>query len=208
MSAPTAPRHRHLRVRWSLLVATALTLVAIVALRRAEPDYERKIAPLPVPGKVGERVVARNFAITVKRARLARAYVTRPKSFDGPPRRVLPDGIWMSALVEVEALREPGSVSARLRTRDGLFYQLSGSDRPDVDAVNLAQKRFSPGLRVSGAFFFDVPRDRLQGARLEFFWGALPIPPGMDHRVDIDLGLDAAATRVLLAEARPEIDLR
>lgn len=203
-----APRQRHLRLHWSLLAATVLTLMAIVALRRAEPDYERKIAPLPVPGKVGERVVARNFAITLKRARLARAYLTKPKLFEDQPHRVLPDGVWMSALVEVEALREPGAISARLRTRDGLYYQLSGGDRPDVDAVNLVSKRLTPGLRVTGAYFFDVPPDRLEGAQLEFFWSGLPIPPGMDHRVDIDLGLDAAATRALLADAKPEIDLR
>ena len=206
MSAAVTPRH--LRVRWSLLVATVLALMAIVALRRAEPDYERKIAPLPVHGKVDQRVVSRSFAITLKRARLARTYLTKPKLFAEAPRRVVPDGIWMSALVEVEALREPGTISARLRTRDGLYYDLSGSDRPDVDAVNLAGKRLVPGLRVTGAYFFDVPPDQLQGAQMEFFWSGLPIPPGMDHRVDIDLGLDATGTRKLLAEARPEIDLR
>jgi hypothetical protein len=200
---------RRLPVRWSLVIATVAVLAAIVLLRKAEPGYEQKIAPIPVQGHVGVRVVARNFAVTVKRVKLARGYQVAPGLFETAPRILKPDGIWMSALMEVEALSAPGIVNAQLRTRDGLVYVASGPERPDVDEFNLSQKQLATALPASGAYFFDVPPDRLQGARLQFHWGAVGgYPEGMDHLVEIDLGLDAAAARKLQAEAQPVIDLR
>lgn len=208
-NAAGAGSRRRLPVRWSLVIATVAVLAAIVLLRKAEPDYEQKIAPIPVQGRTGVRVVARNFAVTVKRVKLAHGYRVAPGPFETAPRILKPDGIWMSALMEVEALSAPGMVNAQLRTRDGLVYVASGPDRPDVDEFNLSQKQLATALPASGAYFFDVPPDRLEGAHLQFHWGAIGgYPEGMDHLVDIDLGLDAAAARKLWAEARPVIDLR
>jgi hypothetical protein len=204
----TRPRRRR-PVRWSLVIATLAVLAAIVLLRKAEPGYERKIAPIPVHGRTGVSVAARNFAVTVKRVKLARGYRVAPGLFETAPRTLKPDGIWMSALMEVEALSAPGTVNAQLRTRDGLVYVASGPDRPDVDEFNLSQKQLATALPATGAYFFDVPPDRLEGARLQFHWGAIGgYPEGLDHLVDIDLGLDAAAIRRLRAEAQPVIDLR
>lgn len=204
-----APTTRRLQLRWPLVLATIAVLVAIVALRKAEPSYDEKIAPILVPGRSGDRVVARNFAVTVQRVKLARAYQVAPALFQTAPRTVRPDGIWMSALMEVEALSEPGVVRAQLRTRDGLVYVASDSDRPDVKQFNLSQKQLVAALPATGAYFFDVPADRLEGAHLQFHWGGVSgHPEGMDDLVDVDLGLDAAATRKLLAEAKPVIDLR
>lgn len=207
----TAPRLRSSRplpARWSLVAATLLVLGAIVVLRKAEPDYDRRIAPIALPGRVGERIQARAFEVTLKRAKLAGAYQLAPAPLETAPRIVRPHGIWMSALVEIEGRFEPGVVTARLRTRDGRLYRASPYTRPDIGDFALEGKRIAPGLRVTGAYFFDVPRDRLQGARLQFYWNAVGgIPNGMDHLVDIDLGLDAAATRKLRAEAPPVLAL-
>lgn len=209
-AAPANPgRARRLPVRWSLVVATLLVLGAIVFLRKAEPDYEARIAPITVPGKVGERITSRSFTVLVKRAKLAGAYRLAPGALDNAPRVVRPHGIWMSALAEVEGLQEPVSISARLRTRDGLLYVASPTSRPDIGGMGLQARRISPGLRVTGAWFFDVPRDRLEGAHLQFYAGGMGgIPTGMDHLVDVDLGLDAAAVKKLLAEAPPVLDLQ
>lgn len=206
-SAPARPRR--LPVRWSLLVAVPLVLAAIVYLRKAEPDYETRIAPIPVQGRVGERIQSRSFSVLVKRTKLAGAYKLAPGVLDDAPPVVRPHGIWMSALVEVEGRDAPVSIMARLRTRDGALYIASPSTRPDIGGMGLQARRIAPGLRVPGAYFFDVPRDRLQGAHLEFYAGAVGgIPTGMDHVVDVDLGLDAHAVRKLLAEAPPVLDLQ
>jgi hypothetical protein len=209
-AAPDASaRTRRVPVRWSLVLAVPLVLIAIVWLRRAEPDYEARIAPIPVHGRVGERIQARSFSVLVKRAKLAGAYRTAQRALDDAPPLVRPNGIWMSALVEVEGAREPVAISARLRTRDGLLYMASPITRPDIGGMGLQARRIAPGLRVTGAYFFDVPRDRLQGAHLQFYADAVGgIPPGLDHLVDVDLGLDAAAVRKLLAEAPPILDLQ
>lgn len=213
MSAPAdtpAPaRARRLPVRWSLLIATPLVLAAIVFLQRAEPDYEARIAPIPVHGRVGERVQARSFTVLLKRTKLAGAYKVKPGALDDAPRVMRPHGIWMSALVEVEALSEPGVVNARVRTRDGLLYQASPATRPDIGGMALESQGIAPGLTVTGAYFFDLPRDRLEGAHMEFYWGGIGrIPTGLDHVVDIDLGLDAATVRKLMDEAPPVLDLQ
>ena len=203
--APARPS----RVRWSLVLAVPLVLIAIVWLRRAEPGYEARIAPIPVHGRVGERIQARSFSVRVKRAKLAGAYRTAPGAPDDTPPVVRPNGVWMSALVDVEGTREPVAISARLRTRDGLLYLASPTTRPDIGGMGLQARRIAPGLRVTGAYFFDVPRDRLEGAHLQFYADAVGgIPPGLDHLVDVDLGLDAAAVRTLVAEAPPILDLQ
>lgn len=195
------------RRRLPLLVAAVLVLAAVVWLRRAEPDYDAKVAPIVLPGAVGQRVQARNFAVEVKKAKLAHAYLTKAGLFDAAPRTVASDGIWMSLLVEAEPLDEPGFISAQLRTRDGLIYRASDHGRPELGGSNFNGQELLTGLRGTGAYFFDVPPDRLEGAHAQFYWGNVT-PGQMDHLIDIDLGLDAAATRKLLAGAPPTLDLR
>lgn len=198
---------RHLPVRWPLVAATLAALVLIVLLRSHQPSYDDKVAPILVHGTVGQRAVARNFAVTVKKLKLAGAYRVDGRMEGDPSRVVAADGTWLSALLEVEALGDPGYVSAQLRTRDGRVYAGAARARPDIEGVNLAQTLLVPGLPASGAYFFDVPAAALEGATLQFYWGALA-PGGMDHLLDIDLGLDAERLRALRAAGIGELDMR
>lgn len=195
-----------LPIRWSLVVASVLVLVAIVWLRRSEPSFEEKLAPFMREGRLEQRVEARNFAVQVKRLKLAQAYLTEGPGFDRTPHRAAADGIWLSALVDVQPLQEPGFISAWLRTTDGREFIAAPNDRPKVDGLNFGEQQLATGLIASGAYFFDVPAEALQGAHLLFFWG-LSQPGDMDHVIDIDLQLDPAAVRKLRAEAVPVIDL-
>ncbi len=205
-SAPRTRRTRAMPVRWSLVVATVLVLAAIVGLRKSEPGFDDKLAPFVLEGGLQQRVEARHFAVTAKRIKLARAYLTAPPLFSDAPVRVVADGVWLSVLVDVEPLREPGFVSAWLRTRDGREFAAAPGDRPQVRGLNFGSQQLATGLVGSGAYFFDVPPDALEGATLRFFWG-LSQPPDMDHVIDIDLGLDANAAAKLRAGTQPEIDL-
>lgn len=195
-----------LPVRWSLVVASVLVLVAIVWLRKSEPSFADKLAPFVLEGRIDQRVEARNFAVRAKRLKLARAYLTEGALFSDNPRRVVADGTWMSVLVEVEALQEPGFISAWLRTRDGRTFIAAPGDRPKVRGINFGGQQLATGLAASGAYFFDVPADALEGARLVFFWG-LSDPGDMDHVIEIDPGLDAATVRKLRAATQPSINL-
>ncbi|RYZ72390.1 MAG: hypothetical protein EOP91_08265 [Lysobacteraceae bacterium] len=194
-------------IRWSLVAATLAALALIVVLRKNQPSYEEKVAPLTVAGAIGAPVTARNFEVTVKRVKLARAYRIDGRYSNDPSQVVRADGVWLSALIEATATREAGFLSAQLRTRDGRLYAASGGDRPRLDGVNLAETSLATGIAASGAYFFDVPEARLEGATLQFYWG-LGAPPGLDHLLDIDLGLDARALAELREQAVPELDMR
>lgn len=204
VATPATPRH--LPIRWGLLAASVVVLAAIVWLRRHEPGFDDKLAPFVLPGAMEQRVEARNFAVRVKRLKLAHAYRTRGAGFDSAPVQARADGVWLSALVEVEPTREPGFVSAWLRAADGRTFVAATGDRPRVGTLNFANVQLATGLVGTGGYFFDVPEDALPGARLLFFWG-LSNPADMDHLVEIDPGLDAAAVRKLRDEAQAVIDL-
>lgn len=107
--AASRPRGRMWATLRSLLwLATGLVLV--VAMIKAQSSYDEKIAPLLKTGALGQRVPARNFAVTVRRPRLAQSYTVADNTlFDGSPVRTLrTPGVWMSVVVEVEALQDPG----------------------------------------------------------------------------------------------------
>lgn len=198
---------RHLPIRWTLVLATICALGLIVFLRKHQPSYEEKVAPLKVSGALGAPARARNFEVTVKRLKLARAYRVDGRYSGDPSRVVRADGIWLSALLEATATQAPGFLGAQLRTRDGRLYAASGGDRPKLDGVNLAGTSLVTGITASGAYFFDVPEARLEGATLQFYWG-LGAPGAQDHLLDIDLGLDAARLQELRSKTVVELDLR
>ncbi len=195
---------------WPLLLAAVVVVCAIVWLRRHEPSYAQRVAPVRVPGTLGARIEARNFAVTVPEAGLYAAHALGApdaSSFSGKRVRLRTPGIWLSVPAQVESLREPGMVSAQLRTRDGLVYQNSDSDRPKIDTLNLDSRFVAPGLTERGRWFFELPPDRLEGLRLQVYWGGLT-PSQNDALVDIDLRIDAARARKLRAQAPALVELR
>lgn len=197
-----APRRR-IRAVWLEVPAGLLVLAAIVWLRWHEPGYAERVAPVRVEGVSGHRVQARNFAVEVDAGGLQVA-----KTLLGPPATSLATepvvvgtpGVWLSVPARIEALREEGMVSAIVRTRDGLVYQSGGSDRPKAPALNLDERFVAPGLPEQGRYYFELPPDRLEGARIQLFWGGL-VPGSNDALVDVDLGIDAGRARALLGRA-------
>lgn len=198
---------RPLPVHWGLVFATVASLAAIVALRSQQPSFDQKTAPMPIAGSVGAPVQARNFSVQVNKLKLAHAYLVDGRSRGEPPREVAADGIWLSALVDVETSRENGYISAQLRARDGRTYRAAPQERPDLGGFNLTDTYLVTGLPASGAYFFDVPLDALDGARLQFYSGSLA-PAQLDHLADVDLRLDAAKVATMREQAPPMLDLR
>ena len=205
MRATQAPP-RHLPVRWGLVIASVAVIAAIAWLRGHAPSFDDKLAPFVLPGAIGERVEARNFAVRAKRLKLAQAYRTPGPGFDSAPVEARADGLWLSVLVDVEPTQEPGYLSAWMRAADGRTFVAASGERPRVGNLNFANVQLATGLVGQGAYFFDVPADALVDARLLFFWG-LSKPGDMDHLVEIDTGLDRRALQALRAQAQPVIDL-
>ena len=206
-AARAARKKTRLTVRLGLLVATVLALALVVTLRREQPSFEQKTAPMLLHAAAGEPVEARGFSVRVGKVKLAHAYRIDDEPRGGPGREVRADGSWMSALVEVERLQSNGYVGAQLRTRDGRRYRAAPKARPDLKGFNLTDTYLVAGLPANGGYFFDVPATALEGASLQFFAGKAS-PAQLDHLVDVDLGLDAADVQAMLAEASPMLDLR
>jgi hypothetical protein len=212
MSAPIEPaaapaRWRLPRWRWRDALWIALALIAVVALRKGESTYEERDAPLLQAATAPGRVAGRNFAVEVGNLKAAHAYLLKG-DYSRPGDYLLrTSGLWLSVVAKVEAFDRPGYLGAQLRTRDGLVYVASSDDRPKLKGVNLRDRALAPGLVESGAWFFEVPADKLEGAHLQLYWGNL-LPQGGDSLVDVDLGIDAARARKLAAEAKPVLDLR
>ena len=196
------------RIGWRQWVWVLIGLALIVLMRKNLLSYDERLAPVPVHGAVKERVAGRNFAVTVNGVRLARSYKTAGAWISRQDTVVLKtQGIWMSAVVSLEAFQQPiGAVTARLRALDGSYYNAGGSDRPNVKGVNLTSQTVLPGLPQNGAYFFELPPAQLVGAHLEFFT-APHVPGSNDSLIDIDLGLDKAKVDDLLAKAPDEMSL-
>lgn len=199
---PRLRAFRHWR-QWLLVLAA---VGVIVLLRQGQLDLEERSAPFQQRASGLDRVAGRNFAIDVKGFKVAGAYLVAGDYGDPQPRRLSTPGVWLSLVATVEALQQPGLIGARLRTRDGRLYAAAPFSRPYVKDVNLDARTVAPGLPETGAWFFELPPDKLQGAHLQVFWGSRP--QGMDSLVDIDLGIDAVRARELLHQAPPILDLR
>ncbi|MGV8931050.1 MAG: hypothetical protein ACOH1R_02910 [Luteimonas sp.] len=209
MSARPTHAGRFRPIRWVLVVAALLCAVAIVWMRNHTPDVAARSKPYVHAGERGQKVLARNFSAEVKTGspKFARAYLLEARHSGEPPFRLASHGIWVSTVVSLEALEQPGTIGARLRSRSGRIYPAAGADRPSLPGTNLAGTVSSPGLPRSGVFFFELPPDQLEGLHMELFWD-LHAPQPWDSVVDIDLGLDPERTRKLLADASAELDLR
>ncbi|RDZ26452.1 hypothetical protein [Lysobacter silvisoli] len=209
MSAPTPaapPRWRLPRWRWRDALWIVLALVAVVALRKGQSDYEQRDAPL-LQSAPAARAQGRNFVVEVGRRKVAQAYLLKGEPGEPGDRTLRSPGVWLSVLAKVEALERPGYLTAQIRTRDGLIYVASNKERPKLKGFNLSERELAPGLPEEGAWFFELPPDQLEGAHLQLYWGSL-LPVGGDSLVDVDLELDKAAAQKLLADAKPVLDLR
>ncbi|ALN88442.1 hypothetical protein LC55x_5195 [Lysobacter capsici] len=195
------------RWRWRDALWIVLALIAVVALRKGESSYEQRDAPLVQHARGPARAEGRNFAVEVGNVKAARAYLLKGDFSRSEDLLLRTPGLWLSVLAKVESTQRPGYVSAQLLTRDGLVYAASSAERPKLKGINLSERPVAPGLPENGAWFFEVPADRLEGAHLQLYWGN-GLPQGGDSLVDVDLGIDAARARKLLAEAKPVLDLR
>ncbi len=194
-------------LRWRDLALIALALVVIVVLRKQMPTTEEKVAPIPVHGSARlERVAARNFAAQVLKFRAVRVLQYQGGTFNDQPVRLSSPGIWLVLVAKVEALQDPGYLSAQLRTRDGLVYRAAGDKRPKSVPFNLSGRQLAVGLAEEGGYFFELPPEQLQGAHLQFYWGTL-LPRRVDSLIDIDLGVDKARAQQLVTAAKPMLEL-
>jgi hypothetical protein len=192
---------------WRNLAWVAIGLALILLMRKSEPSYEDKLAPLPVHGQLKQRVVARNFAVNVHGFALAQSYQTAPdyKHDDGQILRT--PGVFMSVGTDLEALQETGYISARLHTKNGAYYDANKDERPHARGINIEGDELQPGLTEHGWLFFELPPDQVPGAHVQFYWG---IDDSLAQTNDslIDIDLQTGTANEVAAKTKPMIDLR
>ncbi|MEO7432999.1 MAG: hypothetical protein ABIR62_13450 [Dokdonella sp.] len=194
----------------ALWVAAAIaTIGALVNLRM---NYDSKLAPFLVSGRIGEAVVARAFVVTVGTVELAAATSAQDDPEEITLKSLSSAGVWVVVHLRLDARLAPISLlTANLQTSDGYAYAAAG---PRVQgAGNLAYSRkllnlktTQPGLANDGLLLFEVPRARLAGLHLQVSQASGGAK--LDSLADIDLGIDAAKAVDLLEHIAPLLTVR
>lgn len=161
-----------------------LAAVAILyGLQQTMPGYGEITRPIAVEGPIGERLVARDFALTVKKVSLAREIVV--EAF-GKERSYSTSGIWAVAEAVAEARQESVTVmAAEWLAPNGARYAMT--ERLSSVPGLLQDNRLEPGLPRKVLFVFEVPRDQAKGATLLVSRNAY-IPLDSELNVSIDPG--------------------
>lgn len=199
--------HGPLLLRYIVLaVLASLGAAAVYWMKQHEPTYSQRTAPIPVEGKVGERVVARALAAQVpgNRPLLVGNVLGVPGSQGGQIQHAPTEGIWLGVPVVRELILDSGEISQALQAEDGSRYspvsysfrdgdftvELNGQQM-ELAELNLAGRKLGAGLPQQGYLYFEVPPEKLAGMHLLLFEGRVMMPN--DNVIVIDLGIDAAA---------------
>ena len=217
-AAPRLPPPRWRRFAFSMM-AVLLGASAVFWLRRHEPSYVERFAPIIVRGATGQHVPARGFSVAIPAdapLEAGRTLLTPGITGNAPPERQPSTGLWLSVPVRIEVTRDPDRVTAFLRDRDGREYTATakssaepgrpfdhGGEAGRMFESNLAGLSLAPGFPASGRLYFEVPADQLEGLHARFHLG--PVMTPNDNLVDIDLGIDRGRANALRGAATPEL---
>ena len=167
-------------------VAAVLTvglMAAAMWLYTFKPHLEdRQQHPLMTHGRLGAVVDNRDFSVKVIRVDVASA-ITKPDVLAKPTvMRSL--GIFVIVQAQIKSNKKPFQAGhIRLETRGGVEYDVSGRAAiPDSD------NEYQPMLWGPAQYVFEIPKDRLAGARLVVGSAALQNELSAETNVDLDLG--------------------
>ncbi|WP_067813522.1 hypothetical protein [Actinomadura kijaniata] len=191
-----------LLVRGGAGVAGTLLLAAAMWLYDVKPEAEAgNMAPIRSTGKVGETVANRVFALRVDRVVVARSLAPSLSFGNRPPVRT--DGVFLVVRAQGRSEREPAPLrSVKLETSGGLTF--GQATRPD--AASVTNPELQPLIWSRSVFLFEVPRDRLAGARLVAGTGGLL--PQLSAAAEIDLGITGPRAAELVRTAAERYDPR
>jgi hypothetical protein len=166
----------------SALVATALCGAAMW-LWQLHPHLEANMQePLQTHGRIGQVVKNDVFSVRVDRFDVTTSLTKR---FATTAQRT--DGVFLIVHLRARAERKPYTMGhARLVTPDGLEYKEGGRTGITADA----SETYQPMLWSAGSLLFELPKDRLAGARMVV--GVSDPLNQLSAESVIDLGIDKA----------------
>lgn len=184
------------------LLGVFLAILALYVLQKSLPTYGDITSPVAVLGKIGERVTARNFELTVTQLRFARNI--KLTAF-GNERSYGTSGIW--AIVEAEAAARDDTVtltSAAWLGADGLRYL--ASERISNAPALLGRQQLEPGLPQRVLMIFEFPESEMNNGTL--LVARYPFQP-LDNELHIAMDSSAAPVihdQVSLERGRSDAD--
>lgn len=202
-----------------LIMVTIVLATAAVALQAAHWSYSRAYGPFAEHGTIGRTITTPRYSIEVERVRSAQS-VRIPGDRFKKAQIVPAGGVFVVVIATLEARRSPVyAADARLSTRYGDYRvtdKFGGGLLTGPAVRTLGYVALQPGMPRRGAYVFDVPAGALAGARFVVsdrdpqpanFGYYRRDPVRFSQEVHVDLGLDAARARGLLAGAVPSYQI-
>jgi hypothetical protein len=187
---------REVLLRGGAGIGGTLLLAGAMWLHTVRPQVKAaELEPIRTGGTVGEEITTRFFSVRVDRVDVARSLAPNLSLGDPPP--VGTDGVYLIVRLRATSREEPVQLrSATLETPGG--YTFKEDPRTGTASAD-AQPTFEPLIWTPTAFLFELPKERLEGARLVVGTGGLL--PQLSAAVDIDLGLSGSRAAELIRGA-------
>lgn len=139
-------------VPWIIAGALLVGAGVVVAL---EPSEQLAQGPFVVDVGIDEQGSGRNIEATIHDVRVAeQVELDTSEGWTGET-----EGVWVVADVTAQSILDSAGVQGFLLVGD---YEFRGSERLDTDGLESAV--LSPGIPVTGALVFEIPRDLLAQA--------------------------------------------
>lgn len=175
-------------------VVTAALCAGAMWMWHFQPDLESKsMNPIRTQGRIGKVVTNDAFSIRIDRYDVATSLTSSSPS--SQPR--VTDGLFLVVHFQARAEHEPYTMAhARLETRGGLTYAEGGGI---TGIFSSSEATYQPKLWGSGTFVFEIPKDRLAGARVVIGQKLTTLVTDLSAENVIDLGIDKAKAAQLAA---------
>jgi hypothetical protein len=167
---------------------TAGLLALAMWLSTFEPHMQAKAQdPITTSGRIGAVVDNRDFSVRVDRVDVARSIT---KSSFPTPKVMRSLGLFMIVHLNVKSNQKPFQAGhVRLVTRGGVTYDETGR----AAIASFGDDDYQPMLWAPATYVFEIPPDRLAGARLVFGGSALLNQLSAETSVDLGINGDRAA---------------
>ncbi|MFI0450886.1 hypothetical protein [Actinomadura sp. 6N118] len=188
-------------VRGGAGVVGCALLAAAMWFHSLKPKVEADVIdPIRASGKVGKVITNRDFKLQLERVVVARSLKQGLSSSTQPP--VGTDGVFVVVSGRAMSQKKPISLNtAVLETRDG--YKYKKAQRPGVYAVDPSD--LAPLLWGKLTFYFEIPKERLAGARVVVSQSSLFLAP--NAATEVDLGISESRAEEMIRGAVQNYDL-
>ncbi|MFG2006567.1 hypothetical protein ACGFNU_46220 [Spirillospora sp. NPDC048911] len=195
-------RAQILLVRGGAGVIGCALLAAAMWFYSLKPEVEAEVLdPIRSAGEVGKVITNSEFKLRVDRVVVAGSLKQGPTGSTQPPVRT--DGVFVVVSGRAMAQKKPVSLgTAVLETPDGYSYKKT--QRFSVYG-GLGPSDFAPLLWGKFLFYFEIPKDRLAGARVVISQSSLFVAP--NAATEVDLGIGKTRAQEMIRGAAQNYDL-